>query len=83
MPTLYRVAFERTRLDGRVGRDGFAGALSASQRGLAAGGLVENDDEADHVPVVVYRTISGHPLTRAGVTGATGHTGAVTLRIIA
>jgi hypothetical protein len=28
---------------------------------------------------VVYRTISGHLLTRAGVTHATGHTGAVTL----
>ena len=28
---------------------------------------------------VVYRTISGHLLTKAGVTCATGHTGAVTL----
>jgi len=28
---------------------------------------------------VVYRTISGHLLTRAGLTRRTGHTGAVTL----
>ena len=28
---------------------------------------------------VVYRTISGHLLTKAGVIRATGHTGAVTL----
>jgi hypothetical protein len=47
MPTLYRVAFERTRLDGRIDRGSFTGVLIVPRRGLAVGGRNEHDDKAD------------------------------------